>query len=117
MISDQSKSPQTFGPRRRPRTPITYHLSLITCVALLAFAGCSTPKFLGDGIQASYFDDNLRYEHPFTEAAAEAARRDAERECTSRKKTAVKSPGACTLTRCVTNYLCAAPSAAPDYQR
>jgi len=105
------------GRRKEKGKPVTGHRSLITLFLVLAFAGCSTPKFLGDGIQASYFDDNLRYEHPFTEAAAEAARRDAERECTSRKKTAVKSPGVCTLTRCVTNYLCAAPSAAPDYQR
>src|SRR6185295_6865843 len=103
------------GRRKEKGKPVTGHRSLITLFLVLAFAGCSTPKFLGDGIQASYFDDNLRYAHPFTEAAAEAARRDAERECTSRKKAAVKAPGACTLTRCVTNYLCAAPSAAPDY--
>jgi len=114
-MSDMSK--QTNGRQRPPGTPITYHLSLITCVALLACAGCSTSKFLGDGVQASYFDDNLRYEHPFTEAGTEAARRDAERECTSRRKVAVKSPGACTLTRCVANYLCSDKPAAADYAR
>jgi hypothetical protein len=106
------------GERRKAEgIPVTGHRSLITLLLVLAFAGCSSPSRLSDGIQARYFDDNLRYEHPFTEAAAEAARRDAERECTSRKKAAVKSQGTCTLTRCVTNYLCADKPAAADYQR
>ena len=105
------------GRRKAEGKPVTAHRSLVTLFLMLTFAGCSTPKLLDDGIKARYFDDSLSYEHPFTEAASEAARRHAERECTGRKKVAVKSQGTCTLTRCVTNYLCADKPVAADYGR
>ena len=99
------------------RTAITSHRSLVTLLLVLACAGCSTLKTLGDGAQAGYFDNYLRYEHPFTDVAADAARRDAERECASRKKVVVKLSGTCTLTRCITYYQCADKQEATGYQK
>jgi hypothetical protein len=90
----------------------------VACLSLLAVAGCSTPKLLRQGgIDANYFDGSLRYEHPFTDAALESVRKDAERECATRKQVAVKSQAssACTLDRCVTYYQCVKPSGAADY--
>jgi hypothetical protein len=106
-MSETSRPLREFRLRERRGALFTRHSSLITGAALLLLlAGCSTPKLFQGGTNAAYFDDNLRYEHPFTDAAFESVRQDAERECTRRKQVAIKAPGTCTLDRCYTNYQC-----------
>jgi inosine-uridine nucleoside N-ribohydrolase len=83
---------------------------------LLACAGCSVPKILGDGNHATYFENYLRYERPFTDATAVAARKDAEGECSRRKKVAVETNSTCTLTRCTTIYQCMDKADAAGYR-
>lgn len=48
----------------------------------------------------------LTYEHPFTDAAAEAVRSNAEKLCAERKKVAVRTSHACSLKQCTTSYQC-----------
>jgi hypothetical protein len=48
----------------------------------------------------------LTYEHPFSEAAAAAVRRNAEGTCRQRDQAAVETSRTCSLTRCTTNYQC-----------
>jgi hypothetical protein len=118
-MSEASRPLREFRLHERMGALVTRHSSLITGAALLLLlAGCSTPKLLQgqDRTNVSYFEDNLRYEHPFTDAGFEYARKDAERECTSRKKVAAKVPGNCTLDRCVTNYQCINKSDATEYK-
>ena len=81
------------------RTPITYHLSLITAV-MLGFAGCGTIYPNID--EGSY----LTYDHAFSDAAAQAVFRSAEKICAERKRIVIKSSSTCSLTECTTHYLC-----------
>ena len=66
---------------------------------LMVCAGC-TPQLVVS--ESNY----LTYEHPFTDAAAAAARKSAEAQCAQRKQVAVRTSGVCSLTRCTTNYQC-----------
>jgi hypothetical protein len=67
--------------------------------AVLACAGCGPQPYIMEG---SY----LTYDHPFTEAAAQAVRRNAEGLCRQRDAAAVETSRACSLTRCTTSYQC-----------
>lgn len=88
--------------------------TLITCFAL-AGEGCS---YLPNTVSGAGFADTnyLSYEHPFTESAAEGARKSAERLCAERKKAAVRTTGTCSLTRCTTHYQCMEPADAVKYR-
>lgn len=80
--------------------------------ALLAFcAGCA-PRIEEIARESNY----LTYEHPFTDAAAETALRNADRECAKKKQTAVRTTSACTLTRCTAHFQCVDPSEAAQYR-
>jgi len=74
-------------------------LSLVACVA--ALAGCAPKSYL------IVSDDNYyTFERPFTDATAEAVRKDAEKRCRERARVAIKTSDTCSLTRCTTNYQC-----------
>jgi len=99
-MSDEFKRPVGAGPRSGTKTPVTYHLSLITLLVMLAGAGCSTPQM------AVYEDNYLTYAHPFTDAAAQAVQRGAEKVCAGRKQDAVKTRSVCSMKECTTHYQC-----------
>jgi hypothetical protein len=79
--------------------PVTRHSSLITLLVTLALAGCSTQP----AIEESNY---LTYNHPFTDAAAESARQNAEKNCAERKQAAVRTRSVCSLKECTTHYQC-----------
>jgi hypothetical protein len=64
-----------------------------------ALAGCGTHPHT---IEGNY----LTYEHAFTDAATEAARKNAEATCRWRSLVAVSTSRACSLTQCTTSYQC-----------
>jgi hypothetical protein len=83
-----------------PGQPITGHRSPVTLLLALACAGCAT-------VQPTTMEGNyLTYTHAFTDAAATAARRNAEKLCGDRKQVALRTGGTCSLTECVTHYQC-----------
>jgi len=59
----------------------------------------------------------LTFEHPFTDAAAEDARRRAVSLCAGRKQVAVRSQNVCTLTLCTTTYQCMDKEDAEIFQK
>lgn len=75
----------------------------------LACAGCADPSSYA---KPPY----LTYEHAFTEAATERARKDAENTCAQRKLVAVRTSGTCTLTRCTTHFHCMTKADADNYR-
>lgn len=69
---------------------------------LAACAGCSMGHrdyILRDG-------NYMVFEHAFTDAAADSARRNAERHCGETRLVAVRTRSTCTLTTCTTDYQC-----------
>lgn len=80
---------------------IADHVSWVAALVLaLASAGCA-------GVYPGTMEANyLTYQHPFSDAAAEAVRRSAESVCAQRKQRAVRTSGACSLTECTTHYQC-----------
>ena len=83
------------------------------CLALmLACAGCSAPPLL-----VAQETNYLTYEHAFTEAAAADARKDAGKLCARTKLVAVRTSGACTLTRCTTHFQCMNKADAGKYRQ
>jgi hypothetical protein len=48
----------------------------------------------------------LTFQHAFTDAGADAARREAEKHCVQTKRVAVRTGGVCSLSRCTTHYQC-----------
>lgn len=77
---------------------------------LMACAGCATPQLVV--MESNY----LTYEHAFTDAAAEAARKNAEKQCAHTKQVAVRTSGVCSLTRCTVNYQCMNKADATGYR-
>lgn len=75
---------------------VTGHWSLVT---LLLIAGCGPQPYVQEG---NYFT----FDHPFSEAAAAAVRKNAERLCRQRDQVAFESSRACSLTQCTTSYQC-----------
>jgi hypothetical protein len=97
------------------------------CMVLLAAsAGCGTPALFDSLPPASYspsyslniFGEGnyLTYEHAFTDAAAEIVRKNAESLCGQKKQAAVRTSGACSLTRCTTHYYCMDQADAAAYR-
>lgn len=80
---------------------IAQRVSWIAAIVLaLAAAGCG-------GVYPRTQEANyLTYQHPFSDAAAEAVRRSAEAICAQRKQRAVRTGGTCSLTECTTHYQC-----------
>ena len=104
--------------RGRNRTPIPYHLSLIT---LFLLGGCSGPllqahqTFYGD--QADLFRANYStFDHAFTDAGLAEVHRRAQRQCSVRNHVAIKTSSRCSLTLCTTNFQCMEPDEAASYQ-
>lgn len=80
--------------------PIPGHRLPFTLLLVLACAGCGT-------IQPTTSEGNaLTYTHPFTDAAAEAVRKNAEKTCGDRRQAALRTGGTCSLKECVTYYQC-----------
>lgn len=77
---------------------------------LMACAGCATSELVV--AEGNY----LTYEHAFTDAAAETARKSAERQCAERKQVAVRTRSACSLSRCTTSYQCMDKADATGYR-
>ena len=114
------------------RSPVTGHWSLVTPVAVLLLAalcaGCQTPALLEDLTSTSTHGSGftnynifgegqtVTYEYAFTDAAAENARKSADRHCAQRKRAAVKTGGTCTMTRCTAYYPCMKAEEAATYQ-
>jgi len=68
---------------------------------LPAFLAACAPQYLTTR-EGNY----LTFEYPFTDAAAEDARRKAVELCGARKLVAVRSENVCSLTKCTTSYQC-----------
>ncbi len=84
--------------------------ALCLLALLLAWAGCGVYPVVMHG-------NYLTYEHPFTDAGAEAARVNAGEECKWRKQVAVKTSSTCSLTVCTTNFQCMEPAEAKEFQQ
>jgi hypothetical protein len=68
---------------------------------MLAVAGCAATT------QPMISENNyLTYEHPFTDASAQAVQKNAEKMCAQRKQDAVKTRSACSMKECTTHYQC-----------
>ncbi len=89
------------GPRSGKKAPIAYHLSLVTLLVTVALAGCAR-SVQPDIVEGNY----LTYHHPFTDAAAQSARQNAEKVCAQRKQVAVQTRSQCSLKECTTDYQC-----------
>lgn len=76
-----------------------------------ACAGCATSQLV---VKESNY---LTYEHAFTEAAAADALKGAKRNCAEKKLAAVRTSGACTLTRCTTHFQCMSKADAGKYRQ
>lgn len=81
------------------RRPVTRHSSLVTLLAVMTLAGCGTQP---DIVEGNY----LTYHHPFTEAAFQSVRQNAEKACAQRKQAAVETRHQCSLKECTTDYQC-----------
>ena len=93
VIAESAKNPPEY------RIVRNYLLML----ALLAAAsGCSRGHFDYLIRESNY----LTYEHAFTDAASESARKSAERHCAEKKHLAIQTGRACSLTVCTTHYQC-----------
>ena len=70
------------------------------------------------GERTEYFAEGnyLTFEHAFTDAGAEAARRRAAEYCGHSKKVAVRTSGTCTLKTCTAHYQCMDKADAPAFQ-
>jgi hypothetical protein len=92
---------------------------LLLLVTLSLLNGCGgTPltyqSFYSD--QAGLFRANYTtFEHAFTDAGAEDARRRAQSQC-AQKQVAVKTTSKCTLQLCTTSFQCMEPDDAAKYQ-
>ena len=75
---------------------------------LMPFALCLAIACTGCGSINPVINEGsyLTYDHPFTDAAALAVLRSAEKICAERKRNAMKSTSTCSLTQCTTHYLC-----------
>ena len=75
---------------------------LVVSALLLACAGCS----LGPTDYRIRESNYMTFEHPFTEAESERARKNAERHCAETRLLAVRTRSVCTLKTCTTHYQC-----------
>jgi hypothetical protein len=83
--------------RHKPAPACRWRGSLVTILVMMA--GCATQPAI---VESNY----LTYDHAFTDAAALAAQRSAEKVCAERKQVAVKTRSVCSLKECTTHYQC-----------
>ena len=94
-------------------------LAQVAAVMLL-LTGCGTVRTIfGESTATTSFSESnyVTYEHAFTDAAADGARRSAEQHCGLKKQVAVRTTGACSLTRCNTSFQCMDRKDVPEYQK
>ena len=94
--------------------------ALAQFTAVLLLAGCGTVQSIfGESTATTSFSESnyVTYEHAFTDAAANGARRSAEQHCALKKLVAIKTTSACSLTRCNTSYQCLDRKDVPEYQK
>ena len=101
------------SPGARGLAPVIGRLSLIT---LLLLGGCGTVQKMAIQKDDYLTTNALSYEHPFTDAGAARARRNAEQECGYRKQAAVRTGGTCSLSSCTSHYQCMDPADAAKYK-
>jgi len=95
--------------RLRPaaRSPGARRSFLIATLVLLT---------LGSGCAGNYrmtvAENLISYDRPFTDAAAEVVRKDADMLCRDRSRLAIQVSNACDMTRCFTDYQCVTKSGA-----
>jgi hypothetical protein len=87
------------GHFRHPPSAIRHGAAAVLVTAALACAGCGPQPFVREG-------NYVTYDHPFTEASAQAVRKNAEGICRERNQAAFESSRACSLTQCTTSYQC-----------
>jgi hypothetical protein len=100
--------------RRRCGIRITCHLSLVTVFSLFG-TGCTQTYQTFSAEQGGSETSYVTFEHPFTDAGAEEARKRAERQCGYKKQTAIKTKSTCSLSRCTTSFQCMLPAEAAKY--
>jgi hypothetical protein len=81
------------------RLTIRHGAAAVAVVAALACAGCGYQPWVSEG-------NYLTYDHPFTEAAAEGIRKNAEGTCKQRRQIAIQTVRVCSLTQCTTSFQC-----------
>ena len=83
----------------------------------LFLSGILALMVVGSGCAANYRitnqQDFLTYDRPFTDASAEASRKDADTICRDRSRVALLISDVCDLTRCFTNYQCVTKAELP----
>ena len=80
-------------------------MTLRAFLLFLVLTGCSgiSPLVVRD-----QYNNYMTFEHPFTDAAAAEVLGTAEKNCQRTKQAAIMTERACSLTKCVTSYQCAA---------
>ncbi|MBI2509419.1 MAG: hypothetical protein HYV99_05470 [Betaproteobacteria bacterium] len=98
---------------------MSHHFLAPLLAATILLTGCSARTIFGESAATTSFSESnyVTYEHAFTDAAADAARRSAEQQCAYKKQVAVKTTSACSLTRCTTSFQCMDGKDAPEYQK
>ena len=67
--------------------------------------------------QADLFRANYStFDHAFTDAGLAEAHRQAQRQCSERKRVADKTSNACSLTLCTTSFQCMEPAEAAEFR-
>ena len=84
---------------RHPPFAIRHGAAAVLVAAALACAGCGPQPWVREG-------NYVTYDHPFTEASAQAVRKNAEGICRQRDLAAFESSRVCSLTQCTTSYQC-----------
>jgi hypothetical protein len=83
---------------------------------LAVSAGCQQATQISYSQEGAFERSHLSFEHAFTDAGAADAARRARDQCAQRKRLAVETNRACTLTRCTTHFQCMDPADAAKYQ-
>lgn len=84
--------------------------------ALLLLTACGTPVTQTLLTHRDTFDPNyISFEHDFTDAAEAEARRRAAAQCALKKRTAVETSRACSLSRCTVSFQCMTADEAAAY--
>jgi hypothetical protein len=94
--SRKTKEKGHFG---HPPSAIRHGAAAIAIAAALVCAGCGPQPVVQEG-------NYLTFDHPFSEAAVGAVRKNAEGICRQRDQVAFETSRACSLTRCTTSYQC-----------
>jgi len=94
----QGTRQQATGKVNFRHSPFAIRLGAAVVAAALC-AGCGPQPWVQEG-------NYLTYDHPFSEASAQAVRKNAEWTCGQRDLAAFESSRVCSLTQCTTSYQC-----------